>query len=99
MRTLPQESFIPERPTKQHLHSASSTRSPAPSNPAAPDSHHSARCDSKARAPRNAVPATAHRRNRADTVEHQAHNGTPDPSPRRDKLTRQEVPGQPQALE
>ncbi|MEQ2240549.1 hypothetical protein ILYODFUR_016178 [Ilyodon furcidens] len=99
MGTLPQETFIPEKPTKQHQHSASSTHSPAPSTPTASRPHHTARRGSKARAPRKAAPTPTHRHNRADTVKHRVHNGTPDPTPRRDKLTRQEVPGQRQALE
>ncbi|MEQ2301667.1 hypothetical protein AMECASPLE_038406 [Ameca splendens] len=69
MGTLQQESFIPEKPTKQHPHSASSTHSPALSTPAASHPHHTACRNSKARAPRNAVPAHAHRLNRADTIE------------------------------
>ncbi|KAK5604868.1 hypothetical protein CRENBAI_008126 [Crenichthys baileyi] len=80
--TLPQESFIPEKPTEHHPHSGSSTHSPAPSNPTASCPHHTARHDSKARAPCNATPAPAHRRNRADTVEHLASIRTPNPTPR-----------------
>ncbi|KAK5617306.1 hypothetical protein CRENBAI_008004 [Crenichthys baileyi] len=77
----------------------SSTHSPAPSTPTSSHPHNTARRNSKPRAPHNAVPAPAHRRNRADTIEHRAHNGALDPTPRRDRLTRQEVPGQRQALE
>ncbi|MED6249221.1 hypothetical protein ATANTOWER_011099 [Ataeniobius toweri] len=94
MGTPPQMSFIPEKPTKQHPHSASSTHSPAPSTPASSHPHHTARPQGKG--PVQRYPT--YRRNRADTIEHQAHNGTLDPTPRRDKLTRQEVPGQQQAL-
>ncbi|MED6249184.1 hypothetical protein ATANTOWER_010584 [Ataeniobius toweri] len=83
---------------KQHPHSASSTHSPAPSTSAVSRPHHTACHDGKARAPRNATPVAAHRRDRADTIEHRAHNGTPNPTPRWDKLIRQEVPGQRQAL-
>ncbi|KAK5599861.1 hypothetical protein CRENBAI_014840 [Crenichthys baileyi] len=50
------------------------------------------------RAPCNATPVPANRCNRAYTVKHRAHNRTPDPTPRWDKLTRQEVPSQRQAI-
>ncbi|MEQ2253059.1 hypothetical protein ILYODFUR_028184 [Ilyodon furcidens] len=43
-------------------------------------------------------PSLCHRRNMADAVEHRAHNGTPDPTSTWNKLTRQEVPGQRQAI-
>ncbi|MED6252900.1 hypothetical protein ATANTOWER_018985, partial [Ataeniobius toweri] len=64
----------------------------------APPPHPGSTTQGEARAMRNVTPAPAHRRNRADTIKHCAHNGTPDPTPRWDKRTRQEVPGQWQAL-
>ncbi|MED6250704.1 hypothetical protein ATANTOWER_006041 [Ataeniobius toweri] len=42
MGTLPQVSFIPEKLTKRHPHSASSTHSPAPNTPATSRPHHTA---------------------------------------------------------
>ncbi|MEQ2294081.1 Mitogen-activated protein kinase kinase kinase kinase 5, partial [Ameca splendens] len=96
MGTTPQVSFIPKKQTKHHPRSPSSTHSPAPSTPGPSRLHHTVRRDGKARAPHNTTLASGH--NRADTNEHRAHNGTLDPTPRWDKLTRQEVPGQRQAL-
>ncbi|KAK5611390.1 hypothetical protein CRENBAI_017398 [Crenichthys baileyi] len=60
MVTPPQVSFIPDKPTKQHPHSASSTHSPAPSPPA----HRRNRADTVERRAHNGAPNPTPRRHK-----------------------------------
>ncbi|MEQ2281881.1 hypothetical protein AMECASPLE_034837 [Ameca splendens] len=65
MGTSLQVSFIPEKPTKQQPLSAISTRSPAPSTPAASCPHHTLHRNSKARSPRHLPQVQQGRHHRA----------------------------------